>query len=684
MLRFFIFAFATCTSLLSHAQVKVDASKPIRFEYRSPSWNKDSSKEEIGNLLMRETRTGKVVQIQLSEDGGNTGVFIGSYYVSWGEKEIIPEVYVPPTALMQSTEGLRKIETLIANGTLIRKPYFPKADERNNQTIMVFDSKEQALEAFEIYRRQRLQYQAGLNKSAFETQEDAARARAQRLKSMKLEAERKKLDAEERKKLAQLKQEFDSLPKAEQEKRKAQAKQLSSDAMKLFQEGKFAESGDTYLKAAQLDPYNSNHFHRYGVALHRQEKYLHSIVMLNLISPLESDVNEKDFYGSLSYMKLEENEQALRGFQNLKVKNDKLWGAQAALYAGVIQFQMADYEPSKENFEYVLDNSTDPTIDRLAEAYIEQIANAMAFKKQQDKKFVLTLNGGLIYDSNILSTPITQLDQPTDLMGYRWSYGGTVEYRFIYEKERELSLLLGASDMYSTDTKFQAAQNFQNTDPLIFSAYVPYKYKGTAFEKGYQMILSPGYETIQMNADGSGSREAILNSAIIKNEHTFGMREDWFATYAIELRSETSLIDTTTTPEDDLTGTKLSLSTSQIFFQNQKRTEAWIGELGLSQYRANGDDAAYAKFDLAATYMTPWKWDTTVTSRLAYYVAEYPAHTTGRSDKNTTLTLGLRKPISETLAANLTGSYITNQSNSDEDDYRKYMIMTLFTWTTSL
>lgn len=685
MLRFIISALAACTPYYAFAQSKVDSTKPIRLEYASKSWNKSSSQEDVGAILLRDTRTGKVAQVQLLENAPNSGIFVGYYSVTWGESEIVPELFLPPQDLMKSAD-IKKIESMIKQGTLLRKPYFAKSDSKNNFTLSVFDTKEQALAAFEDYRRLRTQVKSPITQSAFETQANAEiekeRERREQMSSS-LESERQKLEAEEMQRQAGLKKQFDSFSEAEKQRLRNLAQQADAEGTKLFQQGKTAEAEAQYYKANQLDPYKPDYHYRYGIALHRNEKHLASQVMLGMATSKKSDL-ERDFYIALNYMKLNENEPALKSFKEIQAKGDKVWSPQAALYSGILEFQKESFDDAKKDFEYVLDNSTDPSMDKLAEAYIEQIANAIAFKKEQAKKFMITLGGGLIYDSNILSISNSQLDQPTDLAGYRWTYSGTFEYRPLYLANKEFSAIFNAGDMYSTDTKFQASTNFQNTDPLSFSLYLPYKHKGQAFKKGYQMTLSPGLERTHMNADGTGPREVILNSKVIKNEHMHVIRDDWFSNLTIEFRQDTSEMDTSASPQDNISANKWTFGTSQTFFQNEKRTEAWIGEFSWSRNSAQGMNSDYDRWDAAATYMTPWVWDMTLTSRLAYYHATYPRHLVGRGDKNTTVVLGLRKPITANFAASLAGTYTTNISTLDSSDYRKYMILTTFSWTTSL
>lgn len=287
-----------------------------------------------------------------------------------------------------------------------------------------------------------------------------------------------------------------------------------------------------------------------------------------------------------------------------------------------------------------------------------------------------------MYDSNILAIAKSQLDQQTELAGYRWTYGLNFEYRALYGYVHDFSVMLSASDLYSSNKNFSSEKSFQDTDPLTFTIYFPYKLKSKLFDRAYVMTLNPGYETTAMNADGTGSRETILNSTVLKNDHTFVMNETWFATYGLEYRQDVSKIDSSNGTADDLNATKFTLNTTQTFFQNAKKTEAWIGELGLSNNKAKGDNSTYNKIETAATYMAPWKWDTTVTTRLAYFYADYNTHTEGRKDNSSTLSLGLRKPLSENLVSTLSATYTNNGSTRAASDYSKYLLMATFSWTT--
>ena len=210
----------------------------------------------------------------------------------------------------------------------------------------------------------------------------------------------------------------------------------------------------------------------------------------------------------------------------------------------------------------------------------------------------------------------------------------------------------------------------------------PFKVKTKLFGKAYQGSLTPGYETTMMNADATGSREIIINSSYLKNDNTFVMSDDLFSTYSLEFRNNKSLL--TSSVNDDQNGTKYVIGTNQTLFKDNKKTQAWIGDLSFSQNNANGSDYKFMRYDLGISYMSPFMWDSVWSGKLGYYNEDYNQHSVGRVDKNTAFTLSLSKPLTQSLFWSLLGTYTINQSTLPSSDYKKYIIMTNFSWSTSL
>ena len=687
MLRFFIFGLVTCSSLFSLAQVKVSSSKPVRLEYKSKSWNKNPNEIDHPSVLLRDSQSKKMVRVQLEETDVNSGHFWGSYSVTFGEQDLTPELYFPPQSLLTNPNSMATIEAMIKDGTLIRKPYFIRDEGKGFHILTIFDSKEQAIQALDEYRKLRTQTKSPVSEGALQAQEKAEKEKTQKeaLAQAAREADlRSKLESDERARIEYYKKQFDQLSPAEKAKRQLQAKQVVATGMQQYGKGNYKDASASYIKAIELDPYTTSFYFQYGISLYQTKEYNRALAILNMSKDSEVNVAEKAFYMGSIHMELKETDNAVKKYEVAKAQKDPKYSGMAAFYAGLLQYSAEKYDQAKANFEFTLDNSSDPKMDAQAETYIEQIANVLAFKKEQEKKYIINANLGLMYDSNILSIARSQVDQQTELAGYRWSYGGSIERRFLYTAEKDFSTILSASDLYSTNKSFAAEKSFQDTDPLTLSLYFPFHLKGKAFDKGYQMTINPGYETMFMNADASGGRESITDSFVLKNDHTFSMNATWFAMYALELRSDTYKIDASKGTDDDATATKITASTTQTFFQNDKKTEAWIAELGMSQNTAKGVNSTYNRVDFAATYMSPLKWDVNWNARLGFYYADYNKHTVGRKDTDTALTLGLNKPLSEKVSANLSGTYTNNASTLDSSDYNKYVILTTFTWTTSL
>jgi len=681
-----VFFFALCLSSLAWAQnqnIKIDPRKPLKIEYRSQAWNKNPHEIDHDAIVLRDSATGKVVRIELAETGEDTSVFIGDYFVTWGGESFHPEIYLVPREMLQSAEQMKKINELIQDGTLVKKPIFFQTGS-HLQKISVFDTREQAIAAYEEFRRTRMQSQVPVTREALEAQTKAEKMAAEKSLQDAAAAQdltRQSMEAQEKAKQETLRAEQDKMASHEREHRSEKAKELAAQAMDLYQKGNYTEAEKLFNQAVDLDPSNDTFYYQYGVTLYKADNYNKSLVILGLATGPGVNETEKQYYQALNHMKLNEYDSALTMLDQVKTKNDKVLAPSAAFYAGVIRYQKEDFETAKNNFEYVLDNSQDPRMDKQAENYIEQIANVMAFQREASKKFIVTLNGGLEYDSNILlvSNSTGSSGAPTNLEGYRWAYGTSLEYRPIYNQTHELSAVLNYSDMYSESTQFQPNSYFQNTDPLFLSVALPYRYKGQAFGRGYQMGLTPSFETIHMNLDGIGDRETIVESQVLRNDNTFVMTENWFATYMIELRHDQSYISAATA--DNQTENRITLTSLQTLFMDSRKTQAWIGDVAVSQNNAEGDDQTYTRFDLGATYFAPTWWNMTWTGGLLYYNANYTKHETGRKDNDFNFMLGLKKSITENLSLNLTGNYIINSSTDSPSDYNKYTILGGFTWS---
>lgn len=672
--------------LEENKKIKVDARKALRLDYKSKAWNKDSSKVETSTLLVRDSASGRLARIVVTETGADTGLFVGYYQLSFDSSEgassdMTPEIYVVNEAILKKQESLKNIDQMIRDGKLLRKPFFFRTESKTVQAISVYDSKDQAYVAYEDF----LKTGTGrpiVDRAALEAQRVAQMTLEQKAfeeAQLKLESERKKMEEEEARKAEELKKKQAAATAAEKERRKKEAKDLAEKAMGFYRLDRFAEAETLFQKSIELDPENQTYYFQYGVCQYQSQRYNRSLAILALAKEGGFDPVERDYYVALNYLKLKQNAAAYKGFIEVKNKNNKIMSPAAAFFAGVIDFQSENYDSSKLLFEYVIDSSSDSQLDAQAESYLEQIANLRQFEEMQKKKFLITANLGLMYDSNILAMDPAQTN--LDLAGIRWSYGGSVEYRPVYKMNHEFSAVLAVNDLYSLDKTLKASADLQNADPLVLSVSLPYVFKTTAFERPYRLSLIPAYEAVQMNLDREGSRENIVNSGVLTLAQTLVATEKWFSNLNLEYRSDRSQV--TSADDDNQSATKASVFTSQTVFTDSKNSQAWTFDLGYANNNAQGVNQKYTRVDAALGYFMPIYNTTTGSARLSYYGSNYGQHLVGRTDTNMGLSLSSRTPLSDILSWNNSLSYNKNTSTQTTSSYDRWVLGTTFSWNQS-
>ncbi len=668
--------------------LKVNQNQLIKVEYKFTAWNKNPQVIDVASLLIRDSFSGKVAKIELTETDFNSSSFKGSFYFALNpDSDFFLEIYNVP---LSEKLSMGQLLVLIKDGTAVRKPYFLRSFT-THQFVNVFDTTEQALSAQVNYRKA-LQGREVVDRAALEAQ-----AQAQRLIEQKRLADlaklqenaRLQLEAEERKRKEELKKQQEMMDAAKKAELKAQAQRLGSEADKKYAAENYKEAETLYEQASKLDHENQSLYFKYGVSLFRLEKHNKALVVLKMANGPGVNSNERDYFVALCHLKLKEYDTARKEFADLKSKNDEMISPSSAFYAGVIDFQKENYDQAKDNFQYTLDTSKDPALDAQAESYIEQIAAILAFEAESKKKFLLSFSLGFGYDSNITTASNTQVDLglATGNDGFRFSHAGGFEWRPIYKINHEASFKFNVNNLYSVNNKFSADNTVQNADPLLLTLAIPYKYKGLVFGKGYQMTITPGFDLIYLNVsateDGLDKRELVSDSTYGKWDHTFVMNDDWFSTYGLEYRADTNKISATLNTANDNTAKKITLSTTQTLFTDKKKTTAWITELAYADNKAEGSDQTYSRYDLGATYLMPAGKDASMTTKIGYYTVNYSTHSAGRRDDDFALTLGWSKPISSTWSASASANYTLNNSTNDNNAYNKYSVTGTLSWNDS-
>lgn len=661
--------------ILDARHIKIDLKKSIFVDYQSKAWNKNPDQEDSAFLVLRDAVSGQTLSLEVRETEPNSSLFVGQYQLDFKstQSEFTLEVYSPPQSLKNDTNKIAQITNLIKEGILLRKPYFFRV-ENQKQKITLFDSKSQALEAYRYFIRTGQSAQV-LNPNLLEAQ-----ARAQ-IESPPLVIVKPETDISnyEAILLKQKMEREEAQKKLSEEKRKAQAleAQKASDlAMSYYQKEQIKEALEKFDQALALDPTNKSFYFQYGVTLYRLNQHEKSLAFLNQIDSKTKP--ERDFFIGLNHLKLEENEKALNSFALLS--NHPELGAPSTFYRGVIEFSRENLDPAQAHFEKVLESSKDPKMDAAADNYIEQILNLRKYKELQSKKWTLTGNLGLNYDSNILTVSPDAL--PLDLNGFRALYGFSIEYRPIFTEKHEFLTQLTMGDMYSVDSTLQSNSTFQNTDPLSLQLTLPYRWKGKINEKVSQVGVTPSLKSAQMNADGVGQREEILQSIGVTTDLTLVSSADKTQNYAVELRQDDSKISTTENENQDATYLGL-LGTWTRFIDPNDQSKALIWDAGLGLNLAQGSNQKYQSLSLGAGYLQPGYWKALWIGKLGLTFKNFSEHSNSRQDVLLTGLVLAQKQINSHLQASGSLSYNKSQSNIEAVTFDQFILMAQLTWQTS-
>ncbi len=671
----------------------IESTQSLEILYGSSPWNIDSTRIDSAELFVRDSKTGRILKILLEETEPDSSTFKGNFSVGWAKDEDINlEVYIPPENIRGNNNQLNLFIGKIREGKVGRKPVVYKKDKDNKQIVDVYDTKEQAELAYKAYLEKVKQEAVQKNFAqppvtvVKKADEEAAALAARQAKLAELaalaasrEEQRIRREQVERQKAEERLRLQKELQEAEKRKQKEQAKKLAEEAIELYKQGDFLRAESLFKRSIELDPSDTSYYFRYGVSLYRNEKFEEALTTLKLAEVDEATNIEKNYYLGLIHFRLKELDPAIAKFTLVRNSKHEIMSPSAAFYEGVILYTNEQFEPSKDSFEYVLDNSKDPRLDEKAEEYIERIANALAFKKKQSHRHDFTLTLGTTYDSNILFYPDNQSTQglATDIGGMRMLETFNYQYRAIYQREFDWTLSLTHLYLYSFDSGLQTA------DPMIMNVKSPLNWKGVMGGKGYKFSVSPGYEFFYMDTiEGEGKNPPatnILRSALLDLELTLIMRDNWFSAYIIENRLDDSRLELTSV-DDDADATLTTIRTNQTFFLDKAKKRAVQAGGGYTLNSAKGDNRLYHKYLVNFSYSQPFqKWkDASWNTRLDLFHLDFYKSNTGRADTNYSLTYALSKAQNSWMIWGASLNYTVNNS-IQANQYTKYSA--LFTVT---
>ncbi len=678
---------------LSLSAKSIDPSRLMSISYGSSSWNTDSKKIDSAYLIMRDKKTGKIVQIQLEETEPDSSQFVGQFSVNMGPGEnVSPEIFVPPSEVRGTDRDNRKLYDMIRNNKLPRKPVIWKKNDKGQALIDVYDTREQAEAAMKAYQsEQKLaqeQKQKALVKPVPSEAEISAAVLAEKknaldkmaIEAAKREADRVRLEQIERQKAEERAKAAREASEKERLERRARAAKIHGEALTFYDQGDFVEAERLFKQVVELDPGNPAYYFKYGISLYRNEKYNGALVVFNLAQVGAKSELEKRYYMGLTYYRLGEIDAALKEFDTVAASQDSVMAPSAIFYKGVILFTVEKYDESKKAFETVIDTSKDPRMDEQAEEYLDRIANAMAFQKMRASKFTLTGIVGAMYDSNVLLAPDVPPEQGsvTDISDFRLLTIADLEYRPIFTQHHEWTPHANAGLTNSANPKAAPA------DPFLYNLNLPYSYKGVMGKKGFKLTVKPSYEILFMAPSASASTKAnILNSYYLGFDATIIMSPNYFASYGFEYRVDDSRLDSSA-GINDADANKYTLRTTHSLFLDKARKEALVGSAGYVMNAAKGGDKKYKRIEGAVIYVRPTKWNASWSVGLNLFSLKYPQSTTSRSDFNSTISTGITKPIRDWVTWGVIGSYTKNNSTEKTtNEYSKYLIMTTATFNTN-
>lgn len=466
-----------------------------------------------------------------------------------------------------------------------------------------------------------------------------------------------------------------------EEQRAAKARQalsLLNNADRLYQKEQYEDALEAYEKAIQFDPSLDKAYYRYGVSLYKTENFEKSLTFLNLAEGGIDNPIEKEYYLGLNKMRLQKLDEAVGHFHYVKDENDPKLSPMAAFLAGNILFQTEKYEESKSNFEFVLDNSQDPELDRAAEAKIEEIDRILQFQASQKEYLRYSVFTGLGYDSNILNQ--IQQGTPTDNAGYRLNYGLSLQGKFYQTYRTDFSGVLSFSDTYSMDKNFKSSRSLQTADPQVLMIGLPFRTQFALAKRPMVWSLTPSTTSITMDPDQT-SRRRIIQSTTLDTDLNFPWSGHWLSGIRGQYNQDTSYLEVTD-EDENLSSTRTTFGTTQTRILDARVGKSIGLDLAYAKTAAKGKNSSNDRTTIGLLYNYPIKWgEMQGNVKLEYMTLKYPTNSNNRSDTATSASLGVAKSFKSGLSLSGGYQYTANTSNVETYKYNKSIFNVMLSYS---
>lgn len=648
----------------------------LYFETKLENFKKNQNVK----VRIKDGETGKQANIMLSPSDLNPDLAKGLFQLRFGDK-------APNIELLDFYIGDTKMT-----------PFTPGPNNKNTYRVFLFSDAAKTNEFADKFYSDARQYYypaapppdipATVAKKVFKLDVKPAPAEIPKAAPLKIKSdEQQKIENEAKlnlealaaqKRAAQL-AELAKLKADEIKARKNKAQSLAIKALEKYRNGAYKDSVQLFAEATTLDPESDTYYFQYGVALYKTENYKKSLATLSIAEGQTSNQTELTYFKALNHMKLEEYDQALEEFSSVQDENDVNLSATSSFFAGNIAFRREKYPEARGHLEYTLDHSKDPKTDQQAENLIEEIDRIEAFQSKSKEIYHYSLTAGTGYDQNVLNI-VTQ-NAATNNEAIRFSYSGNFLYRLLYDYRNEFSADFNLSDMYSVKTNFHADASIQTADPLVISLGLPYHHQSIIGKTAVTWGFTPQYQSISMNLDGSG-RKTILTSTLGKLDATFMRNALWLSSYRLEYSLDQSGL-TAATADDNLSGIKTTLGTTQTRLLDQKGIRTWNYSLDYTLDQTQGKNYQYTKWAAGLGYGDKFYNDHDGSLKLDYSNTNYAQASTARIDNLLVLTATAGKEYWPAIYLSYSSQYNMSTSVVSSYNYDKFAFNVSLTYSGS-
>lgn len=448
-----------------------------------------------------------------------------------------------------------------------------------------------------------------------------------------------------------------------------------AQAQKSFKNSDYPTARKQYEAAVLLHPESDQIYFDYAKCLYKMEQYKLALSIFLMLENTETVGPSANYYEALSLYRLKNTDMAVKKFKKIQESDDQDFASSASMYLGQIYFQQTNFSDAKKYFEFVLDHSKDPQLDKLAEQYIEQANQQEQLLLKLKKRFGYSVYIGVNYDDDVLN--VSQQDAATSAKAYRASYGGNLHYHVINTPTTQWSPTFMFSDMYSLDTHFKKDATIQATDPLTLEFDFPYT-KNFNLEKAPSSFqITPAFQMLYMTKDTT-KRELITNTVMLNSSFSTSHIENLTTQYKLDISRDQSYL-TITSVDDDQTAQKYTFTFSNSYILNKKDYEYLILDLAYTVNDALGKEWSYKKILTSLMYIKTLnvKWNSYL--KLEYFNLNYDTSSTERKDKSITAYLGGGYMVTPTDTVNINLQYSSNQSTVDTYKYNKFIFSTTYT-----